>query len=146
MLDHFSRVFALAGASVPSFWLGLILIYLFAVKYPLLPVMGRGRAAHLLLPGLTLGLGMSAVYARLLRAGMLVVLGQDFIQAARARGLGEGTVILAHGLKNALLPMVTVFGMSFGHLLGGTVIVETIFAWPGMGKFLVDSIFSGIML
>jgi peptide/nickel transport system permease protein len=142
VLDHFSRVFALAGASVPSFWLGLILIYFLAVRYPLLPVMGRGQTSHLVLPSLTLGLGMSAVYARLLRAGMLEVLGQDFIQAARARGLGEATVILAHGLKNALLPMVTVFGMSLGHLLGGTVIVETIFAWPGIGKFLVDSIFS----
>jgi peptide/nickel transport system permease protein len=140
-LDHFSRFFALAGASLPSFWLGLIFIYIFAVKHSLLPVMGRGSPAHLVLPGLTLGLGMSATYARLLRASMLEVLGQDFIQAARARGLRESTVLLGHGFKNALLPLVTAFGMSLGHLLGGTVIVETIFAWPGMGKYLVDSIF-----
>jgi len=142
VVDHVSRLLALAGASLPSFWLGLILIYLFAVKYAMLPVMGRGSAAHLVLPGLTLGLAMSATYARLLRASMLEVLGQDFIQAARARGLKERTVLLGHAFKNALLPLVTVFGMALGHLLGGTVIVETIFAWPGMGKYLVDAIFS----
>ncbi|EHQ91109.1 ABC-type dipeptide/oligopeptide/nickel transport system, permease component [Desulfosporosinus youngiae DSM 17734] len=140
-VDHLSRFFALLGASLPSFWLGLIMIYLLAVKYSLLPVMGRGSLAHLVLPSLTLGLGMSATYARLLRASMLEVLGQDFIQAARARGLRENTVLLGHAFKNALLPLVTAFGMSLGHLLGGTVIVETIFAWPGMGHYLVDSIF-----
>ena len=140
-VDHLGRFFALLGASLPSFWLGLIMIYLLAVKYSLLPVMGRGSLAHLVLPSLTLGLGMSATYARLLRASMLEVLGQDFIQAARARGLRENTVLLRHAFKNALLPLVTAFGMSLGHLLGGTVIVETIFAWPGMGHYLVDSIF-----
>lgn len=142
IIDHFSRFFALAGASLPSFWLGLIFIYLFSVKLSIFPVMGRGTRMHLVLPGLTLGLGMSATYARLLRASMLEVLGQDFIQVARARGLGEKAVLLRHGLKNALLPLVTALGMSLGHLLGGTVIVETIFAWPGMGKYLVDAIFS----
>ncbi|KJF26986.1 nickel transporter permease NikB [Clostridium aceticum] len=141
-IDHFSRFFALIGASLPSFWLGLIFIYFFAVKYSLFPVMGRGSMLHLVLPGLTLGLGMSATYARLLRASMLEVLGQDFIQVARARGLKEKTILIGHALKNALLPLVTIFGMSLGHLLGGTVIVETIFAWPGIGKYLVDSIFT----
>lgn len=140
-VDHLGRFLALLGASLPSFWLGLILIYYLAVKYSLLPVMGRGSLAHLVLPALTLGLGMSATYARLLRASLLEVLGQDFIQAARARGLRENTVLLGHAFKNALLPLVTAFGMSLGHLLGGTVIVETIFAWPGMGHYLVDSIF-----
>lgn len=141
LIDHLGRFFALVGASLPSFWLGLILIYILAVKYSLLPVMGRGSPAHLVLPALTLGLGMSATYARLLRASMLEILGLDFIQAARARGLTENTVLLGHAFKNALLPLVTAFGMSLGHLLGGTVIVETIFAWPGMGHYLVDSIF-----
>lgn len=141
LIDHLGRLFALVGASLPSFWLGLILIYILAVKYSLLPVMGRGGLAHLVLPALTLGLGMSATYARLLRASMLEILGLDFIQAARARGLTENTILLGHALKNALLPLVTAFGMSLGHLLGGTVIVETIFAWPGMGHYLVDSIF-----
>lgn len=141
-LDHFSRIFALLGASVPSFWLGLILIYCLAVKMSLFPVMGRGGPEHLVLPALTLGLGMSAQYARLLRASMLEVLSQEYIQAARARGLKEKIVIVFNALKNALLPVVTSLGISLGHLLGGTVIVETIFTWPGMGKFVVDSIFN----
>ncbi len=141
-VDHLSRFFALVGASIPSFWLGLLLIYYLAVKYSLFPVMGRGTAAQLVLPALALGLGMSATYARLLRASMLEVLGQDFVQAARARGLQERIVIISHSLKNALLPVVTAFGMSLGHLLGGTVIIETIFAWPGLGKFVVDAIFN----
>ncbi len=141
-IDHLSRVFALVGASIPSFWLGLLLIYYLAVKYSLFPVMGRGTASHLVLPALALGLGMSATYARLLRASMLEVLGQDFVQAARARGLQERIVIISHSLKNALLPVVTAFGMSLGHLLGGTVIIETIFAWPGLGRFVVDAIFN----
>lgn len=141
-LDHLSRLFAFVGASMPSYWLGLLLILFFAVKNPLFPVMGRGTWLHLVLPAVTLGLGMAATYTRLLRASMLEVLGQEFIVAARARGLKERVVILANALKNALLPVVTIFGISFGHLLGGTVIVETIFAWPGVGKFVVDSIFN----
>jgi len=141
-IDHISRVFALIGASIPSFWLGLILIYYFAVQLSLLPVMGRGTPAHLILPALTLGTGMSATYARLLRASMLEVLGQDYIQAVRSRGLKESMIITRHALKNALLPVITAFGMSLGHLLGGTVIIETIFAWPGVGRFVVESIFN----
>ncbi|UNC93005.1 nickel ABC transporter permease [Candidatus Contubernalis alkaliaceticus] len=141
-MDHLSRFFALLGASLPSFWLGLLLIYYFAVKLSILPVMGRGGILHLVLPALTLGLGMSATYARLLRASMLEVLGQDYIHAARARGLKEHTVLVKNALKNALLPVVTAFGMSLGHLLGGTVIVETIFAWPGVGRFVVQAIFN----
>ncbi|PKM48028.1 MAG: nickel ABC transporter permease subunit NikB [Firmicutes bacterium HGW-Firmicutes-8] len=142
VMDHLSRVVALLGASLPSFWLGLLLIYYLSVQLGLFPVMGRGGWSHRMLPALTLGLGMAATYARLLRASMVEVLGQDYIQAARARGLKERVVILQNALKNALLPVVTAFGMSFGHLLGGTVIVETVFAWPGMGKFLVDAIFN----
>ena len=142
IIDHVSRVFALLGASVPSFWLGMMLIYFFAVQLALFPVIGRGGIKHLVLPALTLGLGMSAQYARLLRASMLEVMGQEFIQAARARGLKEHIIIIFSTLKNALLPVVTSFGISLGHLLGGTVIVETIFTWPGVGKFVVDSIFN----
>ncbi|NPV28093.1 MAG: ABC transporter permease [Firmicutes bacterium] len=141
-LDHLSRLCALLGASLPGFWLGLVLIYLFAVKLGLLPVMGRGGWRHLVLPAVALGFGLAAVYARILRAGMLDVLGQDYIRVARAKGLKEKWVIGRHALKNALLPAVTLLGMSFGHLLGGAVIVETIFAWPGVGKFAVDSIFN----
>lgn len=142
LVDHLGRLGALAGASLPGFWLGLVLIYLFSVKLGILPVMGRGGLEHLVLPAVTLGFGMAAVYARVLRAGMLDVLGQDYIKVARAKGLKEKWVIGRHALKNALLPAVTLLGMSFGHLLGGAVIVETIFAWPGVGKFAVESIFN----
>lgn len=141
-IDHLSRLCALFGASLPGFWLGLMLIYFFAVQLGLLPVMGRGGPQHLVLPAVTLGFGLAAVYARILRASMLDVLGQDYIRVARAKGLKEKWVIGRHALKNALLPAVTLLGMSFGHLLGGAVIVETIFAWPGVGKFAVDSIFN----
>ncbi|ACA58940.1 nickel ABC transporter permease [Candidatus Desulforudis audaxviator] len=142
LVDHLGRLGALAGASLPGFWLGLVLIYLFSVKLGILPVMGRGGLEHLVLPAVTLGFGMAAVYARVLRTGMLDVLGQDYIKVARAKGLKEKWVIGRHALKNALLPAVTLLGMSFGHLLGGAVIVETIFAWPGVGKFAVESIFN----
>lgn len=142
LVDHLGRLGALAGASLPGFWLGLVLIYLFSVKLGILPVMGRGGLEHLVLPAVTLGFGMAAVYARVLRTGMLDVLGQDYIKVARAKGLKEKWVIGRHALKNALLPAVTLLGMSFGSLLGGAVIVETIFAWPGVGKFAVESIFN----
>jgi peptide/nickel transport system permease protein len=141
-VDHLSRIWALVGASLPGFWLGLLLIYYFSVKLGIFPVMGRGGLEHLVLPAVTLGFGMAATYARLLRASMLEVLGQDYIKVARARGLKEKLIVGRHALKNALMPVVTAFGMSFGHLLGGAVIVETIFAWPGVGKFFVDSIFN----
>jgi len=141
-IDHMTRIFALVGASLPGFWKGLMLIYLFAVVWGLLPVMGRGGLRHLVLPAVTLGFGMAAVYTRMIRAGMLEVLNQDYIKLARAKGLKERWVVGRHALKNALLPAVTLFGMSLGHLLGGTVIVETIFAWPGVGKFVVDAIFN----
>lgn len=142
LVDHLSRFCALLGASLPGFWLGLMLIYLFSVKLGFLPVMGRGGPEHLVLPAATLGLGMAASYARILRAGMLETLGQDYIKVARAKGLKEKWVIGRHALKNAALPMITLFGMGIGYLLGGTVIVETVFAWPGVGKFAVDAIFN----
>jgi peptide/nickel transport system permease protein len=107
LLDHLSRLWALLGASLPGFWLGLILIYLFAVELGLLPVMGRGGLRHLVLPAVTLGFGLAAVYARILRASMLDVLGQEYIRVARAKGLKEKWVIGRHVLKNALLPVVT---------------------------------------
>jgi peptide/nickel transport system permease protein len=139
-IDQFSRLIALASASLPSFWLGFLLIILFAVQLRLLPVAGRGSPRHLILPALTLGFGMAAPLMRLTRSSMLEVLGEEYIQTARAKGLRERTVVLRHALRNALIPVVTVAGMSFGHLLGGAVIVETVFAWPGVGKLVVDSI------
>lgn len=140
-IDHLSRLIALAGSSLPSFWLAFILIIVFSVELRLLPVAGRGTARHLILPAITLGVALAAPLTRLTRSSMLEVLGEDFVRTARAKGLGERAVVARHALRNALIPVVTVAGMSFGHLLGGAVIVETVFAWPGVGKLVVDSIF-----
>ena len=140
-VDHASRLVALAGASLPSFWLAFLLIIVFAVQLRMLPVAGRGTARHLVLPAVTLGFALAAPLTRLTRSSMLEVLGEDFVRTARAKGLHERGVVIQHALRNALIPVVTVAGMSFGHLLGGAVIVETVFAWPGVGKLVVDSIF-----
>jgi len=140
-LDHVSRIVALMGASMPSYWVAYLLILVFAVNLKLLPVAGQGSWKHLVLPSITLGLGASASLMRLTRSEMLEVLGQDFIRTSRAKGLGSRAVIVGHALRNALIPVTTVAGMRFAGLLGGAVIVETIFAWPGIGKFVLDSIF-----
>jgi peptide/nickel transport system permease protein len=140
-IDHISRVVALLGASMPSFWVAYLLILLFAVKLKLLPVAGKGSWEHLVLPSATLGLAACASLMRLTRSEMLEVLGQDYIRTSRAKGLGPRAVVLRHALRNALIPVMTVAGMRFAGLLGGAVIVETIFAWPGIGKFVLDSIF-----
>lgn len=142
VLDHLTRLNALLGAAVPSYWLAYLLILAFAIHLSLLPVAGRGTWQHLVLPAVTLAMAATASLMRLTRAELLEVLSQDYIQTARAKGLNEQSVNLRHAFRNALIPVVTVAGMRFGGLLGGTVIVETIFAWPGVGKFMVDSIFS----
>jgi peptide/nickel transport system permease protein len=140
-IDHFSRVLSLLGAAMPSYWVAYLLILVFSVRLQLLPVAGRGTWQHLILPSVTLGLAASASLMRLTRSEMLEVLGQDFIRTGRAKGLGSRAVLIGHALRNALIPVVTVAGMRFAGLLGGAVIVETIFAWPGIGKFVLDSIF-----
>lgn len=140
-LDHLSRIIALLGASMPSYWVAYLLILVFAVKLQVLPVAGRGTWQHIVLPSVTLGLGASASLMRLTRSEMLEILGQDFIRTSRAKGLGPRAVVVGHALRNALIPVVTVAGLRFAGLLGGAVIVETIFAWPGIGKFVLDSIF-----
>lgn len=140
--DHLSRLLALVGSSVPSFWMGLLLIYAFSYKLNWLPTMGTGSFRHMILPSLTLGLAIAAVYARLLRAGLLDSLSQEYIRAARARGIAEWRVLTLHALRAALLPVVTVFGMSIGHLLAGTVVVEILFSWPGLGSLAVEAIFA----
>ncbi len=139
-IDHASRIFALLGASIPGFWLALILIYVFAVKLGWFPALGRGSGRHLILPAVTLSMGIAPTYSRLLRASLCEVLGQPHIITARAKGLSNRAVILGHALRNALIPFVTVLGISFAHLLGGAVVVETIFSWPGIGKLAVDAI------
>lgn len=140
LIDHGGRVFAFLGASMPSFWLALLLILVFAVKLGWLPALGYGKTEHVVLPALTLSLGIAPTYARLLRASMVEVLNQPYIITARAKGVLERGVIFNHALRNALIPFVTVLGLSFAHLLGGAVVVETIFAWPGVGKLVVDAI------
>lgn len=139
-VDHISRVFALIGASMPGFWLALVLIYIFAVKLDWLPALGRQSAKHLILPAVTLSMGIAPTYSRLLRASLCEVLTQSYIVTARAKGLSSRAVILVHALRNALIPFVTVLGISFAHLLGGAVVIETIFSWPGIGKLAVDAI------
>ncbi len=140
LLDHASRLLALVGASMPSFWLGLLLIYAFAVQLGWFPVLGRGSLAHLVLPAITLALSLAPVYMRLIRANLCDALREDYIRTARAKGASERRVILRHGLRTALIPVVTLFGMTLAHLLGGTVVVETIFAWPGIGQLAVEAI------
>lgn len=139
--DHLSRVIALFGASMPGYWVAYLLILTFAVKLQVLPVAGTGGWKNLVLPSVTLGLAASASLMRLTRSEMLEVLGQDFIRTGRAKGLSDRAVVVGHAMRNAFIPVLTVAGMRFAGLLGGAVIVETIFAWPGIGKFVLDSIF-----
>ena len=140
--DQICRIFAFIGASIPSFWLGFVLIYILSLELNLLPAFGRGTLAHLVLPATTLALGAAAVYTRLLRTSMLENLNQNFVLYARARGLKEKLIIVRHVLKNALIPVVIAFGMTLGHMLAGSVIVENVFAWPGVGRYIVSSIFN----
>lgn len=139
-LDYGSMVAALLGICTPSFWLGLMLMLIFAVQLHWFPTSGRGDWRHLVLPGVTLGAGAAAIIARVTRSSMLEVLNQDYIRTATAKGLRQQTVVYRHALKNALIPVVTVVGLEFGYLLAGAVITETVFAYPGIGRLLVDSI------
>ncbi|KEO77514.1 ABC transporter permease [Paenibacillus polymyxa] len=139
-IDSASRVFALIGSSIPSFWLGLLFIEWFAVKLRILPSMGEGTAFHLVLPSLTLGLAMAAVYVRMIRASLIESSGQDFIKAAQARGISPIRIFFRHMLRHSLVPLITVFSESIGSLLGGTVVIEVLFAYPGLGKWIVDAI------
>jgi peptide/nickel transport system permease protein len=135
---------ALLGVSVPSFWLAYLLIILLALQLDLLPVAGYGQNGdlqHMILPAVTLGASAAAVTSRMMRSSMLEALQQDYITAARARGLSERSVVLRHALRNALLPVITVIGLNFTYLLNGSAVVETVFAWPGIGNLMTDSIY-----
>jgi len=138
--DRLARAWSILSLSLPNFWLGLLLIMLLALRWRLLPLMGRGGLSHLIMPALTLGLSIAAMQGRVLRASLLEVLGQDYVRFAHAKGLSRWAVLKRHVLKNALPPVVTMWGISLGHLLGGAVIVESIFSWPGLGKLAVDAI------
>ncbi len=139
-LDRGSVGFALIGVSMPAFWLGPLLILLFAIELRWLPVSGRGGLSHLVLPALTLGLGMAAILARMTRASLLECLGQDYVRTARAKGVSRPRLVAREALANAAAPVVTILALQFGSLLAGTVITETIFAWPGLGRLTIDAI------
>ena len=140
LFDYTSMFLALVGISAPVFWLGLMLMLLFAVKLNWLPAAGSGTLAHLVLPAFTLAAASMALIARITRSSMLEVMRQEYVITARAKGLPEKTVVLRHALRNALIPVVTIIGLRFGTLLSGAVLTETVFAWPGVGRLMVDSI------
>ncbi|WP_322906687.1 nickel ABC transporter permease [Paenibacillus campi] len=139
-IDHVSRMLAIVGAAVPSFWLGLLLIDWLGVRWALLPTMGRDGWSTLILPSLTLGLAIAGVYVRLLRSSLLDSLSQEFVRAARARGYSEWRIFRVHVFRHSLPPVITVFGVSLGSLIGGVIVIEVLFAYPGIGKLIVDSI------
>jgi peptide/nickel transport system permease protein len=139
--DHVSRIASLFLQSMPSFWLGLMLILLFAVELQgLLPAYGSGSLRHLILPAVTLAAAPLAQNVRLIRSGMLEVLQQDYVRTARAKGVVERRVIYRHALRNAAIPVITVTGLSLGFMLSGTVVIETVFSWPGMGRLIVQAV------
>lgn len=145
-IDSITMGFALLGQSLPAFFLGVMLIYIFAGRLGWFPSFGQGDGSlsstlkHLVLPSITLATFSLARNARLVRSSLLEVMGQDYIKTARAKGLVERTVVFRHGLKNALIPVVTIFGLEFGTLLSGAIITETVFAWPGVGRLIINAI------
>ena len=140
LLDQAARLTSLAGASMPSFWLGLSLIVLFAVRLSAVPVAGRGGLDSYILPVVTLAVAPAAVLSRFTRSTMLEVLEDDYMRTAHAKGLSRWRAVMGHGLRNAMVPLLTAFSISLGHLLSGAVIVETIFVWPGVGRLGLDAI------
>lgn len=139
-VDASAMTFSLVGVSIPNFWLGPMLIMVFSLWLGWTPVSGSEDTLSLVLPALTLGISLAAVLARMVRSSLLEVLNEDFIRTARAKGLSERTILWRHGLRNALLPVITLIGLQLGALLGGAVITETVFSWPGIGLLLIDSI------
>jgi peptide/nickel transport system permease protein len=140
VIDAAVMLVALAGLSMPVFWSGLMLILIFAVHLGWLPAVGTGSMAHLVLPAITLGMTTAAIIARMTRSSMLEVLRADYIRTARAKGVAEGAVINHHAFRNALIPVITVVGLQMGTLLSGAVLTESVFAWPGIGRLLVEGI------
>jgi ABC-type dipeptide/oligopeptide/nickel transport system permease component len=139
-VDHLIMGLSIVGQVVPGFWLGLVLVLVFAVYWQVLPVFGSGGLQYLLLPAITLALPTLGRIARLARGGMLDVLGSDYIRTARAKGLSERAVLLHHAAKNALLPLMTQAGLELGDMVGSAFIIETVFAWPGMGRMVVNAV------
>jgi peptide/nickel transport system permease protein len=142
-LDSLATSLAVAGQAIPIYWLGLMLMIVFAVQLKWLPVSGYGGPENLILPTIALGSFLAPITMRLVRSSMIDVLSQDYVRTARTKGLAERVVLLRHAFKNAALPVVSVLGLQFGQLLGGAVVTETVFAWPGVASFTVDSISNG---
>ena len=142
VLDHAGRLFALLGQAMPAFWVGLLLILLFAVRLEWLPAFGRGGLSHLILPALALGWYPVAAQTRIVRSSMMDVLDSDYIRLARGLGTPERTLVWKYAFRNAAVPLVTMLGVYFASMLGGAFIVETIFAWPGLGRTVVEAVFS----
>ncbi|WP_311515319.1 glutathione ABC transporter permease GsiC [Oligella urethralis] len=138
--DRIGMTIAVSGISFPAFALGMVLMQIFSVELGLLPAIGAGTWKHYILPSITLGAGVAAVMARFTRAAFVEVMKEDYVRTARAKGLSERVVITKHIFKNALIPVVTMMGLQFGFLLGGSIVVETVFAWPGVGMLLVDAV------
>jgi len=138
--DHLVRVISLVGVSSPAFWIGILLMLAFSLQLRILPSAGRGTLAHVVLPAVTASLVGIALVSRLVRASIIEILGEDYVRTARAKGLPHRAVVYRHVLFNALIPAVTILGLEFGVLLGGLVVVESVFAWPGSGKLLIDAI------
>jgi peptide/nickel transport system permease protein len=142
LFDALSRLSSLFGLSMPVFWTGLVLIVVFAYWLPLLPVGGVGSPSHLVLPAVTLALPSIAMIARMTRSSVLEVLREDYVRTARAKGVGERLVVAKHALRNAAIPILTLVGLQAGQLMGGAVLTETVFAWPGLGRLMVKAIFA----
>ena len=139
-VDHVAMTLALIGVSVPNFWLGPLLAIVFAVQLGWLPVAGTGSAAHLVLPAVTLGVALAAILARMTRTSLIEELHEPYVLSARARGISRTRATLGHAFRNSLIPVVTIVGLQFGAVLTGTIITETIFAWPGIGRLLIQAI------
>lgn len=140
--DLIGQLVSLGGQATPNFWLAILLISVFAVQLHLLPTSGRGTWRHLILPAIAISARLIALFTRLTRSSLLDALGEDYIRTARAKGLSQRIVVFKHGLKNALIPLVTMIGLQFGYVLGGAVVIETVFSWPGVGYFTVQAIYN----
>jgi len=142
LFDRIMVAGAMAGQAIPIFWLGLVLILIFGVKLKILPVYGQGGLDHLILPAITLATIVIGRLTRMVRSSMLEVLNQDFVRTARAKGLSETRVLVLHGLRNASMPIITLLGLQLAQLLGGAVVTESVFAWPGVGSLVVEAVFN----
>jgi peptide/nickel transport system permease protein len=140
LVDNLCTAIAVAGQAMPIFWLGIMLIIVFAVRLKMLPASGYGTWQHFLMPAFTLGAFLAPITMRLVRSGVIEIMNMDFIRTARAKGVGEGRVVVKHAFRNACIPVITVLGLQFGQLLGGAIVTETVFAWPGVATLTVDSI------